>query len=178
MKYRSACRKILSSVLVLWLTTLSVLSQTNPKNKSNETLQKAVLLADVRTLALEIPKLDGPLARGLASAEIADAAWMLDRNWSKSLLREACQLTYLTEEEQRQIGPEPPGTPPRPPTAISRARTDVRKRILSVARRDTVFADQLLHDSSARLTKDDRQMMYGQLTRMALEEGDNQAAVR
>jgi len=170
--------RTLGSVLAVCLAALSVIPQTDPKSKSNESLQKAVLLADLKSLALEVPKLDGPLARALANAEIADAAWMLDRNWSKNLLREAYQLTYLSEEEQRQIGPDLPGTPPRPPTAISRARTDVRKRIVSVARRDAVFSDQLLHDSSARITKDDRQMMYTQLTRMALEEGDNQVAVR
>jgi len=132
----------------------------------------------VKTLALEVPKLDGPLARAVAQAEIADAAWTLDQKWARSLLRDAYQLTYLTEEELHKIGPEPPGSAPRPPSAISRARMDVRRRILSVARRDKVLVDQLLTDSSARLTKDDRQMMYAQLTRMALDEGDNATAIR
>ena len=93
--------RTLGSVLAVCLAALSVIPQTDPKSKSNESLQKAVLLADLKSLALEVPKLDGPLARALANAEIADAAWMLDRNWSKNLLREAYQLTYLSEEEQK-----------------------------------------------------------------------------
>ena len=148
------------------------------KIAKNEGLLRAALLSDLRTLALEMPKLDGPLARALAGAEIADAAWTLDRKWARQLLKEAYELTYLTEEELRKIGPEPPGTPPRPPTAISRARDDVRRRILSVARRDKSFADQLIADSADHVTKDDRQMMYAQLTRMALDAGDNPAAIR
>lgn len=171
--------RIKSTVFLVSLLFASLpLAQTSSREQSNQDLQKAVLLSDVKTLALEIPKLDGPLARAMATAEIADAAWTLDRKWAKTLLREAYQLTYLTEEEQRLVGPELPGTPPRPPNALTRARTEVRRRILSVARRDNAFADQLLTDRSARLTKDDRQMMYAQMTLMALEEGDNQAAVR
>lgn len=141
------------------------------------TMRKGVLLSDVKSLALEIPKLDGPLARALASAEIADAAWTLDRKWAKNLLKEAYELTYLSEEEQSKIGPEPPGTPPRPPTAVSRARNEVRRRILAVARKDRVFVDQLMSDRSARLTKDDRQMMYAQAALMALDEGDTASAI-
>lgn len=163
---------------VLGLLASFAYSQTNSKQDKNDDLQKIVLLSDVKTLAIEIPKLDGSLARALANAEIADAAWTLDRSWAKNLLKEAYQLTYLTDEELRKIGPEPPGTPPRPPTAISRARDEVRRRIMSVARRDRVFADQLIVYSSSHLTKDDRQMMYAQLTVMALDEGDNPAAIR
>lgn len=171
--------KLLNFLLcVLVLLTSFAYSQTIPKQVKDDDLQKMALLSEVKTLAIEIPKLDGSLARALASAEAADAAWTLDRNWAKSLLKEAYQLTYLTEEELRQIGPEPPGTPPRPPTAISRARADVRRRILSIARREKAFADQLIADSSAHVTKDDRQMMYAQLTVMALDEGDNPAAIR
>ena len=162
----------------LCLLVSLVYAQKISKSDGDEALQKLTLITDLKTLALEIPKLDGPLARALAQAEIADAAWTLDRSWAGSLLKEAYQLTYLSEEEQNKIGPEPPGTPPRPPSAISRARDDVRTRILSVARRDEVFATQLVTDSSARVTKDDRQMMYAQLTRMALEEGDYPAATK
>jgi hypothetical protein len=153
-------------------------SQTNLKQDKDDDLPKMALLFELKTLAVEIPKLDGSPARALANAEVADAAWTLDRNWAKSLLKDAYQLTYLTEEELRKIGPEPPGTPPRPPTAIGRARDEVRRRILSVARRDKVFADQLIVYSSVHVTKDDRQMMYAQLTVMALDEGDNSAAIR
>ena len=167
--------------LLLWLLCLSAsvpYSHIPHTRDGDKTLQKAALLSDLKTLALEIPKLDGPLARALANAEIADATWTLDRRWAKSLLKEAYQLTYLTEEELRKIGPEPPGTPPRPPSPISRARNEVRRRILSVARRDKGFSDQLIADSSGHVTKDDRQMVHAQLALMALAEGDNEAAIR
>ena len=162
---------------ILCVSVCLVHAQKNSRNDSDETLRKLTLLTDLKSLALEIPNLDGPLARALADAEIADAAWNLDQSWAKSLLKDAYQLTYLSKEELNKIGPEPPGTPPRPPTASSRARDEVRTRILSVARRDEAFAAQLIGDSSAHVTKDDRQMMYAQLTRMALEEGDYPAAV-
>ena len=161
----------------LCLSASVMYAQKASKASGDETLQKLTLITDLKSLALEIPKLDGPLARALAGAEIADAAWTLDRSWAKNLLTDAYQLTYLSKEEQSKIGPEPPGTPPRPPTGISRARDEVRTRILSVARRDQSFATQLIVDSSAHVTKDDRQMMYAQLTRMALAEGDYPSAV-
>ncbi|HEU4714997.1 MAG TPA: hypothetical protein VFS76_25845 [Pyrinomonadaceae bacterium] len=163
---------------IVCLSTSVVSAQTRSKTNDVDALQKQVLLSDLKSLAVEIPKLDGPLARALADAEIADAAWSLDQNWARNLLKEAYQLTYPSEEEQRRIGPEPPGTPPRPPTPIGRARDEVRRRILNVARRDKVFAEQLIADSTTHVSKDDRQMMYAQLTRVALEEGDYASAVQ
>ena len=178
MMKKDVLMKTIALLLGLFCVSVSIVyAQKNSKNDNDEELQRLTLKTDLKSLALEIPKLDGPLARALAQAEIADAAWTLDRNWAKSLLREAYQLTYLSKEEQSKIGPEPPGTPPKPPTAVSRARDEVRARILSVARREEAFVAQLLVDSSAYLTKDDRQMMYAQLTRLALEEGDYQSAV-
>lgn len=166
-------------LLVLGLTASLVGAQTAPKvNRNEAAMQKTVLLSDLKTLALEIPKMDGPLARALAQAEIADAAWTLDPKWARTLLQEAYEYTYPTAEELRKVGPELPGSAPRPPTAIGRARDEVRRRVLSVARRDQTFADQLITESSASVTKDDRQMMYAQLTRMALDEGDSQSASR
>ena len=96
-------------VCVLGLSASFAYPQTNPKQDTDDDLQKVALLSDVKTLAIEIPKLDSLLARALAKAEIADAAWTLDRNWAKRLLKDAYQLTYLPEEELRKIGPEPPG---------------------------------------------------------------------
>lgn len=169
-------KRIKTVICVICVLASLGYSQSSSNNYDLE-LRKAVLLSDLKTLALEVPKLDGPLARAFAKAEIADAAWTLDRNWALKLLKEAYELTYLTEEEMRKVGTELMGSAPAPPSAIGRARMEVRKRILSVARRDRVFADRLLKDSSVRVTKDDRQMMYAQIARMALEEGDNKAAV-
>lgn len=153
-------------------------SQTIPKPDRDEALHRLALLSDVKTLATEVPKLDGPLARALANVEIADAAWTLDRTWAKNILREAYRLTYPTEEEQGKFQPEPPGTARKQLTAVGLARRDMRRRILRVARRDKVFADQLILDSSDHVTKDDRQMMHAQLALIALDEGDNEAASR
>ena len=153
-------------------------AQTIPKPDPDGAMQRLALLSNVQTLATEVPKLDGSLARALAHAEIADAAWTLDRDWAKKILTEAYRLTYPTEEEQAKFQPERPGMAPNPPTVIGRARSDVRRRILSVARRDKVFGDQLILDSSTHVTKDDRQMMYSQLALFALDEGNNEAAYR
>ena len=168
-------RLLLKVLCLLCISASSVHAQTTSTDKD---VLKAVLLGDLKTLALEIPKLDGPLARATAGAEIADAAWTLDRKWARKLLQDAYVLTYLSEEELRQIGPEPPGTAPRRPTAIGRSRNDVRGRILSVARREPNLARQLITDSTDHVTKDDRQMMYAQLTNIALDAGDNRSAIR
>jgi hypothetical protein len=171
--------KRLNLLLCVWGLLGSVAySQTIPKSDPDEALQMLALLSNVQTLATEIPKLDGSLARALAQAEIADAAWSLDRDWAKKILREAYRLTYPTKEEQDKFLPEPAGTAPKQLTAIGLARRDVRKRILSVARADKAFADQLILDSSTHVTKDDRQMMHSQLALIALDEGDNEAASR
>ena len=165
-------------ICLLILTSLFCYSQTAPKRSGDEALQKFTLMADIKTLALEIPRLDGQLARALAQAELADAAWTLDRTWARNALREAYRLTYPTPEEQSKVGPDLPGAAPRPPSAIGRARNEVRRRVLSVARRDKTFADELISESSTNVTKDDRQMMYAQMARLALDEGDNGAASR
>ncbi|HKO42707.1 MAG TPA: hypothetical protein VJU84_05430 [Pyrinomonadaceae bacterium] len=165
-------------LLVFGLSTSLAYSQTLVKPDRDGDLQKLALLSEVKTLAIEIPKLDGPLARALAKAEIADAAWTLDREWAKRMLKEAYQFTYPTDEEQSKFQPEPTGAASKPPTIIGTARMNVRRRILSVARRDRVFADQLILDSSPHVTKDDRQMMYAQLASFALDEGNYEMAGR
>jgi hypothetical protein len=169
--------KILSALLcILSVSGLLAYAQTETQPSQDEALRKLTLLSDVKNLAIEVPRLDGALARSMAETEIADAAWTLDREWAKSILREAYRLTYPTEEEQSKLQPEPPGTAPKRPSELDRARSDVRKCILSVARRDKAFMDQLIVDSSAHVTKDDRQLMYSQLARIALDEGDSEAA--
>jgi hypothetical protein len=151
-------------------------SQSDGRSDQDQALRKLALVSDVKNLAIEIPRLDGVLARSLAKAEIGDAAWTLDREWAKNILREAYQLTYPTEEEQNQLQSARRGAAPRQPSDLERARSDVRARILRVARRDKIFADKLIVDGSTHLAKDDRQLMHAQLAQMALDEGDNKAA--
>ena len=95
--------KTLNFLCVLGLLASFAYSETNLKQVKDDDLQKMVLLSAVKTLAIEIPKLDGSLARALANAEVADAAWTLDRDWAKSLLKDGYQLTYLTEEELLKV---------------------------------------------------------------------------
>lgn len=165
----------LAGILALsaWLVASS---QTSGTPDQDEALRKTALLSDVQSLAIEASKLDGVLARSLAKAEIGDAAWTLDREWAKNILREAYQLTYPTEEEQNQLQSARRGAAPRQPSDLERARSDVRARVLRVARRDKIFADKLIVDGSTHLPKDDRQLMHAQLAQMALDEGDNKAA--
>src|SRR5712691_8217196 len=63
-------------------------------------MQKASLLSDLQILQARAKRLNKPLARAAAEAEIGDAAWAQDRDWAKGLLREAYELT-LPDEEQR-----------------------------------------------------------------------------
>src|SRR5688572_17526952 len=91
---------------MLCIMSLSVslaYSQGNPNADDDEALRKLVLLSDVKALAIEITKVNDPLARAVAHAEVADAAWTLDREWAKNTLRDAYQLTYPTEEEQSKL---------------------------------------------------------------------------
>jgi hypothetical protein len=115
-----------SLLCIFAFSTSLAITQTISKNNSDRVLRRTALQSDVKTLALEVPKLDGPLARALAEAETADAAWTLDQGWAKSLLRDAYKLTYLDEEEMRKIGPELLGSAPRPPSTLGRARSEVR----------------------------------------------------
>src|SRR6266550_8499273 len=110
-------------------------------NRDEIQSQKLVLISDLKSLAIEIPRIDGPLARALADAEIADAVWTLDREWAKALLRDAYKFTYPTEDEHVKSPPRPVGAQPQPPTEVDRARNDIRSRIFSVAGRDKTFAD-------------------------------------
>jgi hypothetical protein len=167
--------RLLLQILCL-VCVLDVLVYPQSAARDRELL-KAAVLGDLKTLALEIPKLDAPLARATASAEIADAAWTLDRKWARSLLKDAYELTYPTEEELRKLGPQQPGDAPRELTPIGAARDQVRRRILSVARREKGFADQLITAGADHVTRDDRQMAYADLAVTALEEGDPPGAV-
>src|ERR1044072_4939755 len=159
-------------------TWLIAYSQTDEKPDQDKALLKLTLLSEIKNLGIESSKLDGVLARSLAKAEIGDAAWTLDREWAKDILREAYQLTYPTEEEQSKFQSPRRGADPKQPSDADRARSDVRARILRVARRDKAFADELIVEGSKHVTIDDRQMMHVQLAQMALDEGDNKAASR
>lgn len=150
----------------------------DPKlNREDKTPQRLALASDLKGLAFEIPRIDGSLARALAKAEIADAAWSLEPEWARTLLKEAYQLTYPSDEELAKSPPRPVGSLPKQPSEIDRARAHVRGRIFSVANRDRAFADQLMRDSAKYLSASDQQTVYSDLARQALNQGDNNSAI-
>jgi len=139
-------------------------------------LQKLLLLTDLQTLEAKSVKLDKPLARAAAKAEIADAAWTLNESWAKKLLTEAYEITFPTEEEQINFRSKPIGTPPKLPTALDRARLNVRNRALSIAGRDKTFANQLVQLSARKLGRWEEHLQYAHLATIAINEGDKEAA--
>ena len=104
---------ILTVALLFLMSSHSFTQVLDPKlNREDKTPQRLALASDLKGLAFEIPKIDGSLARALAKAEIADAAWSLDPEWARTLLKEAYQLTYPSDEELAKSPPRPAGAEP------------------------------------------------------------------
>src|SRR6266853_1389804 len=137
---------------VIWLfAALAVFAspifgQSNISGSADAALlnQRFALLSELQSLGARAKLLDHSLARALAEAEVADAAWFVDRDLAKELLRDAYVLSSPGEDEQAKMRKRPAGSPTRPPTEIETARWNVQRRIMSVARRDKLFADELL----------------------------------
>ncbi len=170
-------RLILLSALMLLLTSAynGQSSETQPSN-DEVALQKLSLLSDLQALDTRAAKIDAPLAQAQAKAEIADAAWTLDKEWAKKLLREAYELTLPDKEEQAQLREKIAGAPPTPPTGNDRVRGDVRNRVLSIANRDKPFADGLVQLGAKQLGKYEEHFRYASLAGQALQNGDKEAA--
>jgi hypothetical protein len=115
--------------------------------------EKITLLSDLRLLEDKTSSLTSPLAKAAAGAEIADAAWELDVEWAKTLVRQAFEHTLPPKEEQERLRNIPAGAIPALPSEGARARDEVRNRVLSVARRDKNFADELMKLGAERLGK-------------------------
>src|SRR5436190_1405451 len=105
--------------------------------------QKEVLLADVRSLEVESKELLKPLDAAASKAEIAAAAWTLDREWAKQLLRDALVLTFPEEAYRPKLREHVVGAPLNPPTPEDIARGMVRSRVLKIAAADPAFAREL-----------------------------------
>lgn len=139
-------------------------------------MKKLLLVNELQSLNAKSLKLDQPLARALAKAEIADAAWTLEREWAKGLLREAYELTFPDEDEQRKLREQPVGTEPTLLTGVARARSDVRFRILGIAGRDKKFGDQLIRLGAETLGRIEEHTTYTTLAVNAIAAGDKTAA--
>jgi hypothetical protein len=130
-------------------------------------LKKMALIGDLQVLSAEASSLDKPLARALARAEIADAAWILDPDWSKQLLREAYELTLPNEEGAAERDKRTETSAP-----LAKSEQAVRSRVLQIAARDSALAKELADLGVKRLAQRQTQANYSALAGQALERGD------
>lgn len=181
----STIRSILLGSAILLLTHSSHYAQSAPGNQSkdidghdNEQVrsEKNLLLSELQTLDSRAAKLDKPLTRASARAEIADAAWTLDREWSKKLLRDAYELTFPDEEERIKLPTKPVGSPPTLSGANQIAASAIRHRILQIASRDKSFTAELARQGEESLGKLEAYNLYTDLAAKSIEAGDNEAA--
>lgn len=134
------------------------------------------LFFKLRALDSEASELRKPLSRARAKVEIADAAWTLDREWSKKLLREAYELTFPEEQEREQMRRQAIGEGVKPPTEMEWARTQMRDRVFAVARRDAAFADELSLIGAKELGRAEEVERDRNLASQALRAGDAEVA--
>lgn len=173
-------KRILLTTVLMALLTPSLNGQSiEIKLDDNDiALRKLGLLSSLQALETESTKLDKVLARALAKAEIADAAWVLDQAWAKKLLREAYEFTFPEEEEQNKLRNELVGAAPKFPTDIDRARSEVRNRVFSIAVRDKAFVDELTKLGAQKLGHYEELLRNANLATKAIEAGDKEAAGR
>jgi hypothetical protein len=170
-------RAVQSFVFTLTLAAICHGQTSEPKTGGVDiAARETELLADLKALAAEAQKLEKPLARAAADAEIADAAWSLDREWSRTLLLEAFRRT-LPAERERAAAPRPVGAAPRLRSSAERARDEIRARIFQIAGRDKSFAEQFRRDGVGPLDPQEENMIYSELAHRALAGGDRAAAI-
>ena len=129
------------------------------------------LLADLRALASESKELRAPLDAASAKAEIAAAAWALDREWAKRLLREALPLTFPEEVDRARLRQHSVGARLEMGPLEDRARMIVRGRVLKVASAEPAFARELADAASRELGVVQEVEQYAQLASAAAGEG-------
>ncbi|HEX8502488.1 MAG TPA: hypothetical protein VF659_18040 [Pyrinomonadaceae bacterium] len=115
--------------------------------------RRGALVAELRALEAESKELLKPVDAASARAEIGAAAWALDREWAKSLLREALALTFPAEVYRAPLRDRPVGAALQPPTPEDGARGRVRRRVFEVAARDREFARELSGTAARELGK-------------------------
>jgi hypothetical protein len=133
--------------------------------------QRDSLLADVRALAEESKELLNPLDAAAARAEVASAAWTLDREWSKQLLREALALTFPEEAYRAKLREHAVGSPLTLGSLEDQARGLVRSRVLKVASADPAFARELADTTARELGTVQQVGEYTQLAGAAAADG-------
>jgi hypothetical protein len=139
-------------------------------------LRRNALRFDLQALEAEALKLLPPLAQARARVEIADAAWTIDREWAKKLLREAYVLTFPEEKERERLRSQPIGARLTPPTGLDWPRSEMRERVFAVAGRDRAFADELTSFGAQELGRMEQVGRYRSLAFQSLRADDIEAA--
>lgn len=155
-----------------------IFGQSNPSVSSDDALlsQRFALLSEVQSLGARAKLLDAPLARALAQTEVADAAWFVDQDLAKKLLRESIGLTLPSESDQSKSRREAPGSQPGWPSPGGIAASAVRSRILQVARRDQALLKELSSLVIDKLGGPAGHRNFADLANDAIAVGDNEAA--
>jgi hypothetical protein len=133
--------------------------------------ERAALLADLRALESDSKELLKPLDSAAAKAEIASAAWKLDRDWAKQLLRDALPLTFPEEAYRPKLREHTVGAQLTPGPVENMARGIVRSRILRIAAADPAFARELADTTARELGPVEEVGQYTQLAGAAAAEG-------
>lgn len=146
------------------------------RTKEDAAMRKLALLFDLQALDAKAAKLDKPLARAAAKAEIADAAWELEQDWAKTLLTEAYRLTFPEEKVAAKLRERPVGARPTILSPREQSPLEVRRRVVNVASRDKSFAEQLIKAGAEQLGRGEGQSQYANLALQSIEGGDREAA--
>ncbi|MBV9923872.1 MAG: hypothetical protein JOZ96_02440 [Acidobacteria bacterium] len=133
--------------------------------------RRATLLADLHALEAESKELLKPIDAASAKAELAAAAWTLDRAWAEALLREALVLTFPAEVDRARLRDRPIGAPLVFGPAEDRARGRVRRRVYEIARRDREFARELGETEAREMGKVEEVSTLTAMASAAAEEG-------
>jgi hypothetical protein len=171
-------RRLFLVLLIVQLTSSSY-GQVSVTSQSRDelALERISLISDLQVLEARAGQLEKVLARASAKAEIADAAWTLDKDWAERLLREAYQLTFPSEEAQAWFRQVPVGALVMP-TATDNARWVVRQRVMSIAGRDAAFAEELVRLGAEHLGRQEEHQRYSELAEFAARRGDLNDAAR
>src|SRR5204862_5262857 len=160
------------------LFTSPILGQSNTSGSSDDALlnQRFALLSELQSLGARAKLLDAPLARAVAQTEVADAAWFLDQDLAKKLLRDSISLTLPSDSDQSKSSSRAVGSPPRLSSQSEMAGAQVRFRILQVARRDQALLKEFSTLVTDKLGGPASHQNFSHLANDAIAAGDNQAA--
>jgi len=176
--------KIVSRILLLSLTFVAVGVHSQESKSTNQETLRQQLALEQSTLLSDLHSLDdqslnlSSLARASIKAEVADAAWDIDRQWSKKLLTKAYELTWPPEDDLGRGRDVPIGSQPAPPTQSDQARRAIRNRIVQIAAKDQAFADELIHSGVKPLGRVEVQLSYASLAADAWRNNDLDSAGR